>query len=101
MMYVHSASLQCDLAAMQVLSFMEQLLLIYRTVVTVPCWLLFYESIGMGALLTSFMRGEPLVPLPCRSCVVSRYMSSCILTAPPCKPAARNAMYHTLLKTVA
>ncbi len=42
---------------------MEQLLLIYRTVLTVPCWLLFYEGIGMGPLLTSFMRGEPRVRL--------------------------------------
>ena len=68
MMCVPSAitTLHSDLAAIQVLSFMEQLLLIYRTIVTVPCWLLFYEGIGMGALLTSFMRGEPLVPLSCR-----------------------------------
>ena len=48
------------MCATQVLSFMEQLLLIYRTLLTIPCWLLFYEGIGMGALLTSFMRGEPL-----------------------------------------
>lgn len=47
------------MAAIQVLSFMEQMLLIYRTIVTVPCWLLFYESIGLGSLLTSFMKGGP------------------------------------------
>ena len=37
---------------------MEQLLMIYRTIVTIPVWLLFYEGIGMGSLLTSLMRGE-------------------------------------------
>ena len=42
---------------------MEQMLLIYRAIVTIPCWLLFYEGIGMGSLLTSFMKGKPL----CRS----------------------------------
>ena len=47
---------------MQVLSFMEQLLLMYRTVVSVPCWLLFYEGIGMGALLTSLIRGSLHLP---------------------------------------
>ena len=48
---------------MQVLSFVEQMLLIYRTMVTIPCWLAFYEGIGMGSLLTSFMKGRPLVLL--------------------------------------
>ena len=47
------------------LSFMEQLLLMYRTLLTIPCWLLFYEGIGMGALLTSSMRGELPVSLSC------------------------------------
>ena len=48
---------------------MEQLLLIYRTIVTVPCWLLFYEGIGMGSLLTSLMRGahSSHQQLPCLS----------------------------------
>ena len=43
------------------MSFMEQLLLIYRTIATIPVWLLFYEGIGMGSLLTSLMRGEALL----------------------------------------
>ena len=34
--------------------------MIYRTIVTIPVWLLFYEGIGMGSLLTSLMQGERL-----------------------------------------
>lgn len=35
--------------------------MIYRTIVTIPVWLLFYEGIGMGSLLTSLMRGEKML----------------------------------------
>ncbi|CAK0735440.1 hypothetical protein CVIRNUC_000581 [Coccomyxa viridis] len=48
---------ECFRRRAQVMSFMEQLLLIYRTIATIPVWLLFYEGIGMGSLLTSLMRG--------------------------------------------
>ena len=42
---------------MQVLSLVEQFLLMYRTVATVPCWLLYFHSLAMGDILTSGMHG--------------------------------------------
>lgn len=44
--------------AVQVLAFLEQVLLMYRTIAAVPCWMLYYDSIGMGAFWTSSMHGE-------------------------------------------
>ncbi|CAL8467079.1 g6615 [Coccomyxa elongata] len=41
----------------QVLAFLEQLMGMYRTVATVPCWLLYYDSLNMGAFWTSSMHG--------------------------------------------
>ncbi|KAK9917011.1 hypothetical protein WJX75_009971 [Coccomyxa subellipsoidea] len=41
----------------QVLAFLEQVLLMYRTIAAVPCWMLYYDSIGMGAFWTSSMHG--------------------------------------------
>jgi hypothetical protein len=43
----------------QVLSLVEQFLLMYRTVATVPCWLLYFHSLAMGDILTSGMHGAP------------------------------------------
>ncbi len=42
----------------QVLAFLEQLVLMYRTIAAVPCWLLYYDSLSMGAFWTSSMHGE-------------------------------------------
>lgn len=44
---------------MQVLSLVEQFLLMYRTLATVPCWLLYFHSLAMGDILTSGMHGAP------------------------------------------
>lgn len=68
---------------------MEQLLLIYRTIVTVPCWLLFYEGIGMGSLLTSLMRGAhpSHQQLPCLSTSLARQGMF-----PQCQQAASHAL---------
>ncbi|EIE26740.1 hypothetical protein COCSUDRAFT_64636 [Coccomyxa subellipsoidea C-169] len=41
----------------QVLAFLEQLVLMYRTIAAVPCWLLYYDSLSMGAFWTSSMHG--------------------------------------------
>lgn len=44
-------------AFQQVLSFLEQLLQMYRTVVTVPCWIMYYNSLGMGFFWTWCLHG--------------------------------------------
>ena len=42
------------------LSLVEQAVLMYRTLVTVPCWLFYFQSLGMGDVLTSCMNGTAL-----------------------------------------
>ena len=42
------------------LSLVEQGVLMYRTLVTIPCWLFYFQSIGMGDVLTSCMNGAAL-----------------------------------------
>jgi len=53
-----SADLNKSSSASQVLAFVEQMQLMYRTIAAVPCWLLYYDSLSMGAFWTSGMHGE-------------------------------------------
>lgn len=47
------------------LSLVEQFLLMYRTLATVPCWLLYFHSLAMGDILTSGMHGAAGAYLAC------------------------------------
>ena len=61
----------------QVLSLVEQVVLMYRTLVTIPCWLFYFQSIGMGDVLTSCMNG---IALPCATCFCYSFLQGLLAT---------------------
>ena len=66
----------------QVLSLVEQVVLMYRTLVTVPCWLFYFQSIGMGDVLTSCLNGKGLRLQPARTVQFVKALRGRALTSP-------------------